>query len=52
MISIDKMLKLYQGQGHKVKGEGQICSFLKKNLFRLYLMSQSLDIDDEYTHDK
>ena len=30
MISIDKMLKLYQGQGHKVKGQGQICSFLKK----------------------
>ena len=33
MISIDKMLKLYQGQGHKVKGQGHICSFLKKTCF-------------------
>ena len=29
MISIDKMLMLTQGQGHKVKGQGQICSFVK-----------------------
>ena len=29
LVSIDRMLKLYQGQGHKVKGQGQICSFLK-----------------------
>ena len=51
MIDIKEMLKLTLGQGHKVKGQGQICSFPKK-LFQLYLMSQSLDIDDEYTHDK
>ena len=30
MISIDKMLMLTQGQGHKVKGQGQICDFAKK----------------------
>ena len=29
MISIDKMLMLTQGQGHKVKGQGQICNFVK-----------------------
>ena len=32
MINIDKILKLTQGQGHKVKGQGQICKFVK-NLF-------------------
>ena len=30
MISNDKMLKLAQGQGHKVKGQGQLCNFVKK----------------------
>ena len=32
MIDINKMLKLTLGQGHKVKGRGQIFSFVK-NLF-------------------
>ena len=32
MTSIDKMLKLTKGQGHKVKGQGQICDF-EKNCF-------------------
>ena len=27
MISIDKMLKLYQGEGHKVKGQGYVCIY-------------------------
>ena len=36
MTSIDKMLMLTQGQGQKVKGQGQIYDFVK-NLFRLYI---------------
>ena len=50
MIDINKILKLTLGQGHKVKGQGQICSFVK-TLFWLYIMNQLLDIDDTYTHD-
>ena len=30
MIDINEMLKLTQGQGHKVKGQGQICNYTKK----------------------
>ena len=30
MTSIDKMLMLFKGQGHKVKGQGQLCNFVKK----------------------
>ena len=30
MIDINEMLKLTKGQGHKVKGQGQIYSFDKK----------------------
>ena len=33
MISIDKMLMLTQGQGHKVKGQGQICNFVKRRVW-------------------
>ena len=36
MISIDKMLMLTQGQGHKVKGQGQICNFEKKLVSNIY----------------
>ena len=52
MISIDKMLMLTQGQGHKVKGQGQICNFVKKqtNLVQLYTINQGFDIDDTYTY--
>ena len=32
MISIVEMLKLTKGQGHKVKGQGQTCKFVK-NVF-------------------
>ena len=32
MISITRMLKLTKGQGHKVKGQSQICRFKKKCL--------------------
>ena len=28
MISIDKIMKLIQGQGYKVKGQGQIGNFV------------------------
>ena len=30
MIDIDETLKWTQGQGHKVKGQGQICNNVKK----------------------
>ena len=40
-----------KGQGHKVKGQSQICNFVK-NLFWLYIMNQWLDINDAYTYDK
>ena len=36
MISIDNMLMLTQGQGHKVKGQGQICHFVKKLVSTIY----------------
>ena len=52
MIDINEMLKLTKGQGHKVKGQGHICDFVKKNLFWLYIMYQWLDINDAYTYDK
>ena len=35
----------------KVKGQGQICKFVKI-LFWLCIMNERLDIDDTYTHDK
>ena len=35
MHSINGMLKLTQGQGHKVKGQGQICMFEDKKLLGL-----------------
>ena len=31
MINIKEMLKVIKGQGHKVKNQGQICNFVKKN---------------------
>ena len=51
MISINEMLKLTKGQGHKVKGQGQTCKFVK-NFLQLYIMNQWLNTDDTYTHDK
>ena len=30
MTSIDMMLMLTEGQGHKVKGQGQVCNKVKK----------------------
>ena len=50
MIDINKILKSTLGQGHKVKGQGQISSFVK-NLFRSYIMNQWLNIDFTYTYD-
>ena len=49
-VDINDMLKLTYGQGHKVKGQGQICGFVK-NLFRLYILNKWIDINDAYTHD-
>ena len=51
IIDTDKMLKLTQVQGHKIKGQGQICEFVKI-LFQLYVMNQWLDFDVTYTPDK
>ena len=36
MTSIDKMLMLTEGQGQKVKGQGQICDFVKKLVSTIY----------------
>ena len=38
ITSIDKMLMLTKGQGHKVKGQGHIRNFVK-NLFWLYIIN-------------
>ena len=35
-VDINEMLKLTQGQGHKVKGQGQICNFVKKRVWAIY----------------
>ena len=44
MIDMYEMLTLTQGQGRKVKNQGQICKFVKNNLFRLYITNQWLYI--------
>ena len=36
MISNDEMLKLTKGQGHKVKGQGQICKWVKNALTKCH----------------
>ena len=37
MVSTDKMLMLTQGQGHKAKGQGQICNFVnEKRVLAIY----------------
>jgi len=35
IIDIDETVKLPQGQGHKVKGQGHICIYVIFFLFRL-----------------
>ena len=50
MIDINEILKLTQGQGHKIVSQGQICKFAN-NLFRPYDMNQLLDIDYTYAYD-
>ena len=47
MTSIDKMLVLTKGQGHKVKGQDQTYSYEKK-LFHLSIMNRSLNLDNTY----
>ena len=44
------MLKLTKGQGHKVKGQGQIFKFVKKGIWQ-YTMNQWLDMDDTCKYD-
>ena len=36
MTSIDKKLMLTKGQGHNVKGQGQLCNFVKKRALVIY----------------
>ena len=35
MIDINETLKLTQGQGHNVKGQGQICNNVKKKTCKI-----------------
>ena len=36
IIDNRKILKFTQGQGHKVKAQGQICTFVEKNILTVY----------------
>ena len=45
IIDIDGTLKLTQGQGHKVKGQGHIGVYVKTK-FWLLLMKVSMDLDE------
>jgi len=44
-IHVNKMFNLTLGQG-------QIYNFVKKKLFWLYIMNNSSDLDDIFTHGK
>ena len=50
-VDIDATLKVTKGQGHKVKGQGQIYSYMKK-LFGLYIDNEWLDLHQTYTYDR
>ena len=41
IIDIDGTVKLTQGQGHKVKGQGHICVALAPSL---YIMTKKLEV--------
>ena len=45
IIIIDKTLKMTQGQGHKIRGQGHIDIYVKK-YFRLYLMNGQMDLHE------
>ena len=45
IIDIDETLKLTQGQGHKVKGQGHLGIYVKK-YFELKLMNVLMDLDE------
>ena len=47
---IDETLKLTQGQGHKVKGQGHICIYVKF-FFRLLIMNGWIDLNDTLEDD-
>ena len=34
-VDIDATLKMTQGQGHKVKGQGRICNCVKKTVWAI-----------------
>ena len=54
MIDIIELLKLTQGQGHKVKGQGHICNYVKLLLsYKLWtgdcilmILTYLIDIDE------
>ena len=48
MIGIDETLKLTQGQGHKVIGQGQICIYAKK--WKIGKKNQRIDRYRCYLH--
>ena len=50
MVIINEMFMMTQDQGHKIKGQCQICKFVKK-LFQLYVINNWLNIDVIYTPD-
>ena len=43
IIDIDETLKLTQGQGHKVKGQGHIGIYVKKLLTMLIITHERVD---------
>ena len=50
MVNIDETLKLTQGQGHKVKGQGQICNNVKITCKIDKKINGQIDVDDTYTY--
>jgi len=46
MIDFNEMLKLTEDQGHKIKGQGQVCKY-----DYYYIMYQWLNINDIDTND-
>ena len=49
MIDIHKNFQLTKGQGHKVKGQGQINTYVK-NLKNRHKIKEKIDDNDTYTN--
>ena len=50
MIDTNENIKLTQGQGHRVKGQGQIKSYVK-TLVRLKIMNGRFDLNEIKMYD-